>query len=343
MDILYRRGRATASEVMAELSGEPSYSTVRTQLRMLEAKGHVVPRRRGAALRLPARGAAARRAPLGAAPSRGHLLRRLGGKSRRRAARRRVVAAVRRGARSHRRSGRESAERRHAMTLFAGVFVKTTLVVALALAAMPLLRPRSAALRHWVLAMALTCAAAMPAADVRRAGLAAAAGGFARDAAGSPRSVVRRDPAPAGSRRCRCGRAGSDTSRPRRPARPRDVDSACARVGVRRRRQRGDPRRRLRPAPSRSPAAPSACAMRDGSTWRRSARASTGSGSRSRCCAAIIRRCSSRGACAVRRSSCRWLRASWSDERARIVLHHELAHVSRGDWLIQMSARLRAA
>jgi BlaI family transcriptional regulator, penicillinase repressor len=41
MDILYRHGRATATEVMAELSGEPSYSTVRTQLRVLEAKGHV--------------------------------------------------------------------------------------------------------------------------------------------------------------------------------------------------------------------------------------------------------------------------------------------------------------
>jgi predicted transcriptional regulator len=41
MDILYRRGRATASEVMAALTGDPSYSTVRTQLRVLEAKGHV--------------------------------------------------------------------------------------------------------------------------------------------------------------------------------------------------------------------------------------------------------------------------------------------------------------
>ena len=41
MDILYRRGRATAGEVMEELSGEPSYSTVRTQLRVLEEKGHV--------------------------------------------------------------------------------------------------------------------------------------------------------------------------------------------------------------------------------------------------------------------------------------------------------------
>jgi BlaI family transcriptional regulator, penicillinase repressor len=41
MDILYRRRRATASEVMRELPGEPSYSTVRTQLRVLEQKGHV--------------------------------------------------------------------------------------------------------------------------------------------------------------------------------------------------------------------------------------------------------------------------------------------------------------
>jgi predicted transcriptional regulator len=41
MDILYRLGRATANEVMAGLPGEPNYSTVRTQLRVLETKGHV--------------------------------------------------------------------------------------------------------------------------------------------------------------------------------------------------------------------------------------------------------------------------------------------------------------
>jgi predicted transcriptional regulator len=41
MDILYRRGRATAGEVMVDLSGDPHYSTVRTQLRVLEEKGHV--------------------------------------------------------------------------------------------------------------------------------------------------------------------------------------------------------------------------------------------------------------------------------------------------------------
>jgi predicted transcriptional regulator len=41
MDILFRRGSATAADVMADLPGDPSYSTVRTQLRVLEEKGHV--------------------------------------------------------------------------------------------------------------------------------------------------------------------------------------------------------------------------------------------------------------------------------------------------------------
>jgi len=41
MDILYRLGRATGADVMAALAGDPSYSTVRTQLRVLEKKGHV--------------------------------------------------------------------------------------------------------------------------------------------------------------------------------------------------------------------------------------------------------------------------------------------------------------
>ena len=42
MDVLYRCGRATAADVMAALPGEPNSSTVRTQLRVLEEKGHVV-------------------------------------------------------------------------------------------------------------------------------------------------------------------------------------------------------------------------------------------------------------------------------------------------------------
>jgi predicted transcriptional regulator len=41
MDILYRLGRATANEIMEQVAGAPSYSTIRTQLRVLETKGHV--------------------------------------------------------------------------------------------------------------------------------------------------------------------------------------------------------------------------------------------------------------------------------------------------------------
>ena len=41
MDILFRHGRAPASVVREELSGDPNSSTVRTQLRILEQKGHV--------------------------------------------------------------------------------------------------------------------------------------------------------------------------------------------------------------------------------------------------------------------------------------------------------------
>jgi predicted transcriptional regulator len=41
MDSLYRRGRATAAAIMQDLPGAPHLSTVRTQLRVLEEKGHV--------------------------------------------------------------------------------------------------------------------------------------------------------------------------------------------------------------------------------------------------------------------------------------------------------------
>ena len=40
MDILYRRSRATAAEVMEGLPDPPSYSAVRALLRVLEEKGH---------------------------------------------------------------------------------------------------------------------------------------------------------------------------------------------------------------------------------------------------------------------------------------------------------------
>ena len=41
VDALYRLGRATAAEIMAAVPGAPTYSTIRTQLRVLETKGHV--------------------------------------------------------------------------------------------------------------------------------------------------------------------------------------------------------------------------------------------------------------------------------------------------------------
>jgi BlaI family transcriptional regulator, penicillinase repressor len=41
MDILVRRGRATAAEVLEDLADAPSYSAVRSMLRLLEEKGYV--------------------------------------------------------------------------------------------------------------------------------------------------------------------------------------------------------------------------------------------------------------------------------------------------------------
>jgi BlaI family transcriptional regulator, penicillinase repressor len=40
MDILYRRGRATAHEVLEDLPDPPGYSAVRALLRLLEERGH---------------------------------------------------------------------------------------------------------------------------------------------------------------------------------------------------------------------------------------------------------------------------------------------------------------
>ena len=41
MEIVNRRGRATASDVLADLADPPTYSTVRAMLRYLEDKGHL--------------------------------------------------------------------------------------------------------------------------------------------------------------------------------------------------------------------------------------------------------------------------------------------------------------
>ena len=41
MDILHRRGRGSAQEVLDEMAEPPSYSAVRALLRLLEERGHV--------------------------------------------------------------------------------------------------------------------------------------------------------------------------------------------------------------------------------------------------------------------------------------------------------------
>lgn len=41
MDILFTLGRASGPEIQERLPGEPSYSTVRTLLRILETKGQI--------------------------------------------------------------------------------------------------------------------------------------------------------------------------------------------------------------------------------------------------------------------------------------------------------------
>jgi predicted transcriptional regulator len=47
MDILYQRGKSSASEVRAAMPAAPGYSAVRAMLRILEEKGHVVHRAEG--------------------------------------------------------------------------------------------------------------------------------------------------------------------------------------------------------------------------------------------------------------------------------------------------------
>ena len=41
MDILYRRERATAAEVLEDMTNAPTYSAVRALLRILEDEGHI--------------------------------------------------------------------------------------------------------------------------------------------------------------------------------------------------------------------------------------------------------------------------------------------------------------
>ena len=47
MDILFRRGAATAAEIIQDLEDPPTYSAVRSIVRVLEQKGHITHREDG--------------------------------------------------------------------------------------------------------------------------------------------------------------------------------------------------------------------------------------------------------------------------------------------------------
>ncbi len=47
MEIIYRRGQATATEVYEDLGHNPTYSAVRSFLRILEEKGHLLHQKQG--------------------------------------------------------------------------------------------------------------------------------------------------------------------------------------------------------------------------------------------------------------------------------------------------------
>ena len=154
MDVLYRRGRATANDVLDDLPGASSSSTVRTQLRVLEAKGHVRHEEHGLRyVYFPTTSRhAARRSALK------HLVETffdgIHRESRCGPARRRSPPYFRRRAGSHPGSGQTGPERRP-MTLLIDWIVRPSVVLALAFAMIALLRSRAAALRHCILAAAI--------------------------------------------------------------------------------------------------------------------------------------------------------------------------------------------
>ena len=335
MDILYRRGRATAAEVLEDLSGTPSYSTVRTQLRVLEEKGHVRHEEEG--LRYVYVPAVPRHAARKSALR--HLVDTFFDGSAEK-----VVGALLGGEgarlsedelRADRRAGRQGKEREWPMKI-------TVDRRARARRRRASLRRQPAALRHWVLACAVACAAATRScrcscrpgrsASCRRQPIAA---GDCRD-----RPALRRTAAPA------AGRRPQRTPRRRAPRPPTAARTpplvlvAGGRLDRRRvDRHRHDRRRPGPPVVARVSRPPDRRSGRGGRspTDLDGARAAA---PRSLCCRANTRRCSSPGERCGRRSSFRRRRSTWPRERIGIVLRHELAHVQRGDWAVQVAAEL---
>ena len=102
MDVVYRRGGATAAEIQRSFPIRPCAAAVRTMLRILEEKGHLRHEKDGPRHVYYPDDAAQRRAEVGGAPPDRHVLRRFARRGRRRAARRIRPAAL--GAKSASRS-----------------------------------------------------------------------------------------------------------------------------------------------------------------------------------------------------------------------------------------------
>jgi TonB family protein len=223
------------------------------------------------------------------------------------------------------------------VTLFAGVFVKTTIVAALALAVMPLLQRRSAALRHWVLAMALACAAAMPLLTLVAPAWHvpfAASPAPSRPARTPSFDVILHPPAAAAAG---ASAPAAAPTAPGRDVRP-DVDmstlivlawacgvavsAAILAAGFVRLRQIAGRAERVR----------------DGRWIELTAQCARVHGVRQPVTLLRSDHPTLLVTWGVRRPTIILpvTAREWSDDRARIVLHHELAHVSRADWLIQM-------
>ena len=224
--------------------------------------------------------------------------------------------------------------------------MKMSLIVFGALAVSFLLRRRSAALRHWVLAAGVACAAAMP---ILTAAVPAWPLPFATPTAFTPYedpfrdAVRRRDRGPVQPLVPRLERPLRRLCR--RPRR-RAADSTAAPRSVHL--AGGNGRRPCDSSDGRA-AARVAGHARASNHARPLARSRRGNFAR-------LWTAASGDAAAEQHPSLlvTWGLArpkvilpsaadAWTDERARVVLSHELAHIRRGDWIVQLSAELLRA
>jgi len=227
------------------------------------------------------------------------------------------------------------------MSLLAQIVLRTTVLVAVALAAMPLLRSRSAALRHWVLSVALACAAVMPVLTLvaprwqvpltggpialtsidsaqRFAAVASPRGVVTEVVTIEPRSTRAADSAPTGADMLATAWAAGST-----------LALALLFVGLARLRHIAKRSTRVNSGPWNDLAEKLA---REAGVNRPVTLLMSGDPTllvtwgiaRPKIVLPLIAR-------------------DWPDERVTIVLRHELAHIRRGDWLLQVLAELARA